>query len=201
MITPLKLLKAAVKKLEKQGVGYCLIGGHAASLYRSQERFTKDVDFAICADPPSDSRKQAELVVSGIGLIPMVGFIAASASEPKRRSICMVTSVPEAGESKGLIDILLPDLPWVPIAVERAQHNRLDLGFAAVPVITPEDLIIAKCYSLRNAPDRFQDLDDLKEIFLSVRNLDRDYLESSLEALELVVPRQVERFLPWAKKL
>jgi hypothetical protein len=104
------------------------------------------------------------------------------------------------GESKGLIDILLPDLPWVSKAVKRAQHNRLDLGFAAVPVITPEDLIIAKCYSLRNSPDRFQDLDDIKEIFINIQDLDRDYLESSLQELDLVIPEQVVGFLAWSKK-
>jgi hypothetical protein len=109
----------------------------------------------------------------------------------------MITSAPMTGDMKGLIDILLPDLPWVRKAVERAQHNRLNLGFAAVPVITPEDLIIAKCYSLRNSPDRFQDLDDLKEILMSVEDLDRDYLEISLQALGLVVPDQVAGFVPW----
>lgn len=200
MLTPLKLLKAAVENFEKDGVLYCLVGGHAASLYRSQERLTRDVDFAICADPPSDSQARAESVISALGLTPMVGFIAPGASEPTRRSICMITSAPMTGESKGLIDILLPDLPWVSKAVERAQHNRLNLGFAVVPVITPEDLIIAKCYSLRNSPDRFQDLDDLKEIFLSVEDLDRDYLEISLQGLGLVVPDQVAGFLPWEEK-
>ena len=200
MLTPLKLLKAAVEKFEKGGARYCLVGGHAASLYRAQERLTKDVDFAICADPPTESQAHAELVVSALGLTPMVGFIPPGAAEPKRRSVCMVTSVPVLGESKGLIDILLPDLPWVSKAVERAQHNRLNLGFAAVPVITPEDLVIAKCYALRNSPDRFQDLDDLKEIFISVKDLDRDYLEPSLQAHDLVIPEQVKGFLPWAKR-
>jgi hypothetical protein len=200
VLTPLHLLRSAVEKFEEKGIGYCLVGGHAASLYRSQERTTKDVDFAICADPPADSQAQATSLVIALGLTPMIGFIPPGAAEPERRSVCMVTSVPMTGESKGLIDILLPDLPWVSKAVKRAQHNRLDLGFAAVPVITPEDLIIAKCYSLRNSPDRFQDLDDIKEIFINIQDLDRDYLESSLQELDLVIPEQVVGFLAWSKK-
>ena len=65
------------------------------------------------------------------------------------------------GECKGIIDLLLSVLPWIEGAVARAQHNSIDLGFARVPVITPEDLRAAKCAALGNSPDRFQDLDDL----------------------------------------
>jgi len=165
-MTPLKILKDAVLVFEKLGCTYCLIGGHAASLYRTQPRLTRDVDFALMAEPASKSRHLAETVITEMGLSPMLGFIPAGPKEPRRKAICMVTSSPSLGESKGLIDILLPDLPWLAQAVKRAQSNKIDLSFKFVPVITPEDLILAKCYALRNAPDRFQDLDDLKE-FLS----------------------------------
>ncbi|MEZ4753224.1 MAG: hypothetical protein R3A13_02815 [Bdellovibrionota bacterium] len=40
-MTPLKTLKAAVKEFEKRKLSYCLIGGHAASLYRKQEDLQK----------------------------------------------------------------------------------------------------------------------------------------------------------------
>ncbi|MDZ4785997.1 MAG: hypothetical protein SGJ02_07965 [bacterium] len=106
----------------------------------------------------------------------------------------MITSSPAPKESKGIIDILLPELPWVVQAVQRAQHNKINLGFAAVPVITPEDLIIDKCYSLNNSPDRFQDLDDLKEIFESVNDLNLDYLSANLSKLSLEIPEPVRRF-------
>jgi hypothetical protein len=108
----------------------------------------------------------------------------------------MVTSVATASETKGAIDILLPELPWLTPAVERAHYNRLDLGFAHVPVITPEDLIIAKCYALNNSPERFQDLDDIKEIFLYKHELDLDYLGVRLEALNLQIPKVLKKFAP-----
>jgi len=195
-MTPLKTLKQAVAAFEKLGCKYCLVGGHAASLYRVQPRLTKDVDFALIADPLSDSRKLAQKVIKSMGLKPMLGFIPATPKEKDRKAVCLVTSSPLPNETTGLIDILLPELPWLAQAVERAQHNKLDLGFKSVPVITPEDLILAKCYALNNSPDRFQDLDDLKEIFGYVRDLDLDYLRHNLTGLGLPIPELVRQFAP-----
>jgi hypothetical protein len=200
MKTPLAVLKAAVKVLNKSSCSYCLIGGHAASLYRAHERVTRDVDFALVADPPENSRDAAEKTIKEIGLEPMVGFIPAGPREPKRRSICMVTSKPIRGELKGIIDILLPVLPWIEGSVRRAQGNKMNLSFASVPVITPEDLVIAKCYALRNNPERFQDLDDLKEIFLSVKDLDFKFIGMLLDEHGLEIPEVVRKFTKRKKR-
>lgn len=190
---PLEILKRAVKSLEACGAHYCLVGGHAASLYRTQERLTRDVDFALVADDPKNSGKIAEKVIKSLGLRPVVGFIPPSEFENARKRVCMITASPAKGELTGVIDILLPELPWVAVAVERAQHNKINLGFAKVPVITPEDLIIAKCYALRNSPDRFQDLDDLKSIFQSRIELDRIYLRRQLSEMNLSIPDAVKK--------
>jgi hypothetical protein len=108
----------------------------------------------------------------------------------------MVTSEPPASELTGMVDILLPEVPWVLEAVGRAQDNLIDLGFAKVPVITAEDLILAKCYAVRNSPDRFQDLDDLKQLFQDVRDLDTDYLRRRFVELKLTIPEQIRQFAP-----
>lgn len=195
-MTPLKILKQAVCVFEELECKYCLVGGHAASLYRTQERLTRDVDFALVADPLSDSRKIAEKAIKSLGLKVMLGFIPTGPHESQRNAICMITSKPEANEAKGIIDILLPELPWVVQAVQRAEHNKINLGFANVPVITPEDLILAKCYALRNSPDRFQDLDDIKEIFQGVSDLDLDYLSENLTKLKLSIPKVLKKYSP-----
>ena len=196
-MTPLKLLKLANKKFKELDCKYCLVGGHAASLYRSQERLTRDVDFAISVDPPTEAKEIAKTLISSLKLEPVVAWIPCTAFEGKRKAICMITSAPAPGSAHGLVDILLPELPWVKNAVRRAQFNVLDLGFASIPVITPEDLIVAKCYALRNAPDRFQDLDDIKEIFKYLKDLDLDYLRAELSRLELVVPLQIKEYTPF----
>jgi hypothetical protein len=127
---------------------------------------------------------------------PMLGVIPVGKGERERSSVCMITSEPREGELTGILDILLPDVPWVQEAVERAQSNFIDLGFAMVPVITPEDLIVAKCLSVRNAPDRFQDLDDLKQLFRDVKDLDFDYLRRRFHELSLVIPDAIHPFAP-----
>ncbi len=185
-----------VKALASAECDFCLIGGHAASLYRAQERFTRDVDFALVAHRLEDSKNVASQCISDVGLKPVVAFIPRGDGEPDRNSICLVTSKPEVGASTGIVDVLLPDLPWISEAVQRAQFNLIDLQFAKVPVITPEDLILAKCYALRNSPERFQDLDDLKSIFESISDLDLDYLKMRLSDLSLCIPQQIVRFAP-----
>ena len=195
-LTPLRALREIVKILSTEDCSFCLVGGHAASLYRSQERFTKDVDFALLASPISKSREVAENAITVLGLKPVIGFIPPGKHGKPRKSVCLITSEPMPNHVTGLIDILLPEIPWVSDAVQRAQANRIDLGFALVPVITPEDLIVAKCFAYRNAPDRFQDLDDIKEIFSHVKDLDIDYLRYQLEAFKLDIPDAVQKFAP-----
>jgi len=195
-LTPLQALKKTVAALSGLPCRFCLIGGHAASLYRTQERFTRDVDFALVAGSDDQSREVAEQAIAKLGMKPIAGFIALAGKESARSALCMVTSEPSPLELAGLVDILLPQLPWVTEAVERAQDNLIDLGFARVPVITPEDLILAKCYAFTNAPDRFQDLDDLKRLFQDVSDLDTDYLRRRLFELGLTIPSEVKKFAP-----
>lgn len=195
-LTPLVALKKAAAALAELPCRFCLIGGHAASLYRSQERFTKDVDFALVATPKERSRAVAESAIKALGLKPMVGCIPLGESARKRSVVCMITSEPAANELSGMIDILLPELDWVSEAVERAQNNKLDLGFASIPVITAEDLILAKCQAVENAPDRFQDLDDLKQIFKDLNDLDTDYIRRRLHDLSLIIPPAIAAYAP-----
>jgi hypothetical protein len=195
-LTPLQALKKTVAALSELPCRFCLVGGHAASLYRSQERFTKDVDFALVADAKGKSRAIASQAIEKLGMKPVAGFMVLGDTEKSQRALCMVTSEPPASELTGLVDILLPEVPWVLDAVGRAQDNLIDLGFAKVPVITAEDLILAKSYAVRNSPDRFQDLDDLKQLFTDVRDLDTDYLRRRLVELKLTIPEHIKQFAP-----
>ncbi|RMG39838.1 MAG: hypothetical protein D6719_12410, partial [Candidatus Dadabacteria bacterium] len=75
-MTPLTILKAAVTELEKRNVEYCLIGGHAASLYRISERVTKDVDFAILTTSEETAKKTAGEIIQALDFKPVSGFVA-----------------------------------------------------------------------------------------------------------------------------
>lgn len=193
-MTPLEALRKVVRELESNGILYCLIGGHAASLYRRHERTTKDVDIAILGADRKNEKELAIELIRSIGLEPLLGFI------PRRgdteSTLSFITSHPEQGQEHGPLDILFSTLPWVPEAVERAQHNKIDVMFATLPVITPEDLILAKCFALHDNSDRFQDLDDLKELFQNDLDLDLEYLILKFEELKIPIPQLVRKFVP-----
>jgi hypothetical protein len=86
-------------------------------------------------------------------------------------------------------------MPWVEIALERSQANRIDFGFGPVTCITVEDLVLSKLYSVKNQSTRFMDLDDLKSIFEVNQKLDWVYLRHQMKQLNLTVPESLKPFL------
>jgi len=103
---------------------------------------------------------------------------------------------PEGDTPSAGVDILLPAIPWVEDAVSRAQLNAVDFGFGAVPVLTLEDVVIAKLYALRAKPLRVKDLDDLQSIFGADHEMDRAYVAGQMRRFGITVPREAEPFLP-----
>ncbi len=59
-----------------------------------------------------------------------------------------------------------------------------------------EDVILAKFFALKNDPSRFNDLDDLKSIFLANHPLDLGYLAGQMQKLSLTVPPLIEEIAP-----
>ena len=93
------------------------------------------------------------------------------------------------------VDILLPELFWVKDAVERAQHNLMDFGFAKIPCITVEDLLIAKLDARMGTRKRLKDLDDVQSILDNEPKLDIDYLGAKLMKHSLFFPADLEQEL------
>jgi hypothetical protein len=98
--------------------------------------------------------------------------------------------------SKPNVDILLSDIPWVEVAIHRAQSNLIDFNFKKIPCLTAEDIIISKLYSLKNRSDRFQDLDDIKEIFIAQKNLDTTYVSDRMIEFKLLIPSALKNLVP-----
>lgn len=92
------------------------------------------------------------------------------------------------------IDFLLPVQFWVNDAVKAAQENLIDFGFAKLPTITPEHLIVAKCAAAISNPERFQDLDDLKEISGSV-HLDLEFIDRALQSYGIVLTPELKKLV------
>lgn len=195
-----ELFKSAVHELRARNVPFAVAGGLAADLYRREPRLTMDVDFVILTE--SHGAQAAVAVIEALGLQAGIVRKADLDGGPqfaiRRRSTeaCMVVGR-LAGASTGEgVDILLPAIPWVTDAVQRAQANAVDFGFGSVPALTLEDVIIAKLYALGASALRAKDLDDLQSVFAAGHQIDTPYLAGQMQRFQITVPAAAEPFLP-----
>ncbi len=221
MIAPLKLLQSATPVLQQSGALWAVAGGLSASFYRHRPRLTNDVDIALHKGDLVGSKELAISVIKELGLTSSLGWIAthrvsaevnntevdgtgaakSTRNKPaSKHPIALVIGHLGQDSYNSSIDFLLPSLEWVPEAVKRAQFNLIDYRFAKLPTITPEDLLVAKCYALKREPNRFQDLDDIQSIFQAKLELDLPFIISELERLSLKFPDAVRQSLPSALK-
>jgi hypothetical protein len=200
------LFRSAVDELRRRSVPFAVAGGFAADLYRDQPRLTMDVDLGILAD--TGAAEKAVAVIEALGL--QAGIVREAdlaggplfAIRPRRTAPCVVVGRPPGEPSSPGVDILLPSIPWIADAVRRAQANEVDFGFASVPALTLEDVIIAKLYALRAIPMRAKDLDDLQSILAVGHETDLAYLAGQMRRFNIQVPRAAQPFLPdWVLKM
>jgi hypothetical protein len=195
-------LVQVIATLEDAKVRYALAGGLAASIYREKERITKDLDFLILADIQTQDR--AETIIESFGLTPFVIRKADMEGGPlfaikkKDTPPYFVAGRAQGDASKIELDFILPAIPWFANALNRAELNRIDFGFAKIPCLTIEDIILSKFYAANNDSRRFTDLDDLKSIFEAKHELDLAYLSGQMQKLEFPVPKSIEDLAPKA---
>ena len=187
-------LKRLVTVLESSKNPWAICGGVAASLYRELPRFTDDIDIAIADLPNMPALNAASEVLTKLGYKPKAGFVTDQFGKLIKGQALLIGRDETPGSFTG-VDFLLPIIPWVTQSVARAQHNMLDYGFAKVPTITPEDLIIAKLFAFQGTPERRMDLDDIVSVLEGTKVIDKDYLRKECEAAKLNLPEQVRRFL------
>jgi len=182
-MTPVEALRLIAREIVEESFNYAVCGGIAASIYRLVPRFTNDLDLVISIPNSEDIQLEqmaAEKFLSRLGFTTLLGWFPNSQSERKVFAV-----IGQGGGNLPAIDILLPALPWARIAVERAQVNLIEYGFASLPTITPEDLIISKAYALAVDPHRPNDRDDIASVMKSGFVDDLSYLEFQLNALGL----------------
>lgn len=196
------LLRRAVSALGNAKVPFAVAGGFAADTYRSEHRVTADVDLAILVE--GNAAGVATAIVESLGLQPAVARKADLEGGPlfaiRRKSTepCMIVGRREGRQDDCGVDILLPAIPWVSEAVGRAQSNLKDFGFGPIPVLTVEDVILAKLSALKHFAHRFKDLDDLASIFSRQPDMNIKYLAGQMKRLDLTVPRDLADAVPSA---
>jgi Nucleotidyl transferase AbiEii toxin, Type IV TA system len=194
------LLEKVIKRLRQENCLFAVAGGFAAMLYRDEVRLTNDVDIILSS--PDDTEELAKTIIKDFKMTPQLIRLRNLSMTPmshKKNSPLMII----AGASKNAaleprLDFLLPTLPWVDNALERAQHNLLNYPFGKTPTITIEDTIIAKAYALANNSRREKDRLDILSIFRTENKVDLVYLSAELSRLKIAFPKDIESELPQA---
>ena len=192
-----ELISKASALFNERGIQYALVGGVAASFYRDEKRTTEDVDFAVALS--------TNIVSEALDIARALGFEAKALTEAQlnggpRFALRSRNRSPEAailGSDKngdiGLgFDVLLPSLPWVEESVKRAQSNTIEVLGVTVPVITPEDLLIAKLFAVNSRPDRDSDASDIRSILKARKDIDVTYLTSKVGEHKLAIPKSLQ---------
>ena len=189
---PLESLESFHRISNQFDCTYALCGGLTASLYREKVRTTSDVDIAIVGPDPL---KIAKEILAKLKLKTSLGMIYSG--ERKIDITALVIGQYDEDDYENTIDIFLPVLPWVEKAVARAQSHKIDFGFAEIPTIPVEDLLLAKAFALEFEPNRYQDLDDISSIFKNKKNeFQLDYLVGEFKNYSLSLPIELDSQLP-----
>ena len=169
LLTILRHLVAWLQAGKVQGV---VIGGVAASLW-GRPRLTRDVDVLVLLE----EGRWGEFLAAGAGhgFLPRRADALAFARETR---VLLVRH----GESGSDLDLVFGSLPFEKEAAIRAKW--VDLGGVAIPLSSPEDLIIMKAVAHRP-----RDLEDIAAILaaqpgLNVRRV-RRWLREFSGALEM----------------
>ena len=196
-------LEKTVRVLEKEGVRYAAAGGLVATLYRVEERLTKDLDFLFLCESRVEQR--AAQIIRSVDLIPHEVRKANLEGGPlfaiKRKNTPVWIVVGRGNDTMPGLDLILPGIPWFEKALPRAEKNRIDFKFAKIPCLTIEDMIISKLFSFQNDQSRRKDLDDLESIFLAHHPLELPYLGGQMKKLGLKIPKAIKTVVPKALNL
>lgn len=190
--------RALVTLLNERKLAYAVAGALAASIYRGQPRTTNHIDIITPAD--DTVLAQLELVLRELGLEPVTVRQAELDGGPlfsiKKKStpVCLLAGRSKDDRHAIGIDFLLSSLSWVGKALSRAQE--FDYGGLKAPVMTAEDVILAKLLAVYNKPSRFTDLDDIVSILETGRKIDWVYLSSRIKELGIKVRPEHLGFFP-----
>lgn len=189
-----EVLKRTTSLLEDVEIDWALCGGVAACLYRETPRHTGDIDITLIAQKPDQEKEFAEQILLKLGFQPKAGWITDQSGKLIKKQALVIGRDERPGGYAG-IDFILPVLPWVHNATIKAQNNLIDYGFAKLPTITKEDLIVAKLYALNGTPERKYDLDDILSILTANKNLDFSFIQSQVLEFQLSIPEEIEKVL------
>jgi len=173
-VTLESFLRRVVGVVDEVGIPYMLTGS-LASAYYGEPRATRDIDFVIVVS--------AAQVVQLVRRLDEEGFyVSGDAAREARRERSQFNAVdPESGWK---VDwIVRRDRPFSRCEFERRRNVEL-LGLE-LPMVTPEDLIVAKLEWAEKGGSELQLRDALAIVLQRGEELDRDHIERWIDDLGL----------------
>ncbi len=168
------LLEKVALALDSERLAYMVIGGQAVLLH-GEPRLTKDVDITLAAG--LDDLGTVLRAAKGAGLEPLV-----DPDDFTRRTMVLPCRDPETSVR---VDFVLSHLPYEREAIARSV--TVELGEAAVHFATAEDLVVHKVLA-----GRPRDLEDVRAIVLKTPDLDRAFVDSTLQQFQEALSRGAE---------
>lgn len=172
MIDEIKVLKIVVKRLESARIPYMITGSIAANFYTTP-RMTRDIDIVIEVE-----EKDAETLFS----LFLSDFYVDK------------NSIRNAIHNKQIFNIIHREgIVKVDFIIRKDTNyrnlefkNRRSIVFEGqkIFIASPEDLILSKLFWARESLSEMQ-IRDVKNLFKTIHNLDRGYIEKWVHELEL----------------
>ncbi|TAL67336.1 MAG: hypothetical protein EPN82_15295 [Bacteroidetes bacterium] len=160
-----ELIKKLAQALDKRNLPYMVIGGQAAMLYRSP-RFTNDIDISIGINP--DRLNELLKVIDEIKLKIL--------TDNPIKFVMEKMILPTIDESGFRVDLILSQTQYEKDAIQRA--SVVDVQGIRVRYAIAEDIIIHKIFAGREI-----DLEDVRMIMISNKNLDIELIKGTLKQL------------------
>lgn len=172
MSEEIEILKKVCSKLERAQIPYMLTGSFAANFY-AIPRMTRDIDIVI-EILKTDLEKFFQLF--------------------KDEFYIDREDVEEAIEHQGMFNIIHNNTVFkvdfiirkdtTYRATEFQRRCRVKLGENEIWIVSPEDLIISKLFWAQDSLSQMQ-INDVKNLIKSLKNLDRAYMHKWIENLKL----------------
>jgi hypothetical protein len=172
MSEEIDILKIVCQRLEQADIPYMLTGSFAANFY-AVPRMTRDIDIVIQIFKP-DVNKLFQSFKDDF-------YIDSE-------------SIADAIKHQGMFNIIHNECVFKVDFIVRKdslyrnaefqRKRRVQLDDTEIWIVSPEDLIISKLYWAKDSLSEMQ-INDVKNILRSLNNLDKEYMNSWIETLQL----------------
>jgi hypothetical protein len=172
MSVELEVLKLVCHRLDQAGISYMLTGSFAANFY-AIPRMTRDIDIVVEL-PKLDIDKFFEAFESDF-------YIDKETIDEAIRHQGMFNII--HNESVFKIDFIIrKDTSYRHAEFIRKQQIKLNNNL--IWIVAPEDLIISKLWWAKDSMSDMQ-LNDVKNLLLTIKNLDKNYIDQWVQNLDL----------------